>query len=575
MDAIKILENTLCPKENCQICEKIIGSHNLGFDTLVDTVKTFSQIYSYLFGIEATFGPQDLCWNCSKSLASAFHLRRKIVNNEENLKIQKYTPFAEKEDNLINDEDMSSNSFNTEPFFSVKVEPEPQLELNVSENSTTENEESEEEKPKKNRKIKKQRRCRSKRRKEDEEIKCPLCDYKSNVKDNYQKHVLRTHKRQEMKCDGCENNYHLIYLLEEHRRSEHGFTHEYVVDEELKLKTHVTKINLYKVKVKKEFPSDENDNDSSEEAIKCPLCSYVSNKSSSFVKHYRKMHNNLQFQCDGCSAKDHHFYRLLRHRKINHNFEHNYIIDELLIEEDRKRKERRRIEKGQNFPCPECEQWFKQKRHVSKHLRIVHKHKANPKGRPSIHCHDSKPSHIKSNYFYPTFKVICMYCGKSLSNNTIDTHIRNMHSEHCDPFVCDYCGDNSKTKTTLMYHMQKIHKIEVKNSRGTEAAFACNYCPKIFRFKSSRKAHEIRYHTFDYDFSCDICEKKFVDKYQLNDHLKRHVQGKRPNLRCEICKEFFTRKALLAKHISTHFDNETSPYSDILPQNLSQWALSR
>lgn len=570
-------------REDCRICDKVIGEHGVTFDMLVqDTFQTFSQIYSYLFEIEARDG--SLCWTCSKALVSAFHLRRKIENNEKLFNIHKCSPIK-KERMMITtrmDEEVVSNPL-IEPLVSVKVEPELQLEVEVSEKSESENEYYSE--VEKLVKVKKKRNRHRIQRREHEEIRCPLCDYKSHVKDNYQKHVLRTHKRQEMKCDGCEKSYHLIYLLDEHRASVHDFTHEYVVDEALKLKTPVKKFNLYKVqkvepgidlsKVKKEFASDEIENETSSESIRCPLCSYCSNKSSSFVKHYRKMHDNLQFQCDGCSAKDHHYYRLLRHRKVNHNFDHEYKIDESLKLVDRSRKEQRRIEKGQEFPCPECDQWFKQKRLISKHLRVVHKLKARPKGRPSTHSQDSKPSHIKSTYFYPTYKICCIYCGKSLSNNTIEIHIRNMHPEHRDPYICSYCGEKSKTKITLLYHMQKSHNFAVRNSRGTEAAFACSYCPKIFRFKTSRRAHEIRYHTFEFEFSCEICEKKFVDKYQLNDHRQRHAEGKRPNLRCEICKEYFTRKALLAKHLSTHFENEPSPYPDFLPQNLSQLAAFR
>uniref|UniRef100_A0A336LTP3 CSON004400 protein n=1 Tax=Culicoides sonorensis TaxID=179676 RepID=A0A336LTP3_CULSO len=66
-------------------------------------------------------------------------------------------------------------------------------------------------------------------------IKCPLCPYSTIGKDNFRNHYRNQHNKQELKCDGCDAKFHLFYRLNRHREEEHGFEHEYIVDESLKV----------------------------------------------------------------------------------------------------------------------------------------------------------------------------------------------------------------------------------------------------------------------------------------------------------------------------------------------------
>uniref|UniRef100_A0A336LX98 CSON015632 protein n=2 Tax=Culicoides sonorensis TaxID=179676 RepID=A0A336LX98_CULSO len=402
-------------------------------------------------------------------------------------------------------------------------------------------------------------------RMEGELIQCPLCDYQSNVKDNYQKHVIRVHKRARMKCDGCEESFHLIYLLQEHRKWEHNFTHEYVVDESLKMKKFDIKEIIQKkrpIKSSKE-PSgadeqnlsnteEKNEDGTPKRMFACPICPYTGFTRDNLRSHHRKMHDKISYSCDGCSAKFENFYKLLSHRKVNHDFDHEYIVDESLKLQDIARKEKKKIDKGKSHPCPHpgCNRFFKERRYVTKHLRMVHKIKVGGKGRPRLDPNE------RQTYVYPGYKVMCNHCGKFFSNVTIETHIRNKHPEERDPYICHYCGHESKTKKHLQFHFTNAHDLEIKTIRGTEATYVCQFCPKTFRFSPSRAIHEIRFHTFDYQYKCEICNKKFADKYQLKDHFKRHAEAKRPSLCCNVCGQYFTRKVLLAQHLSTHIENE-------------------
>lgn len=450
-------------------------------------------------------------------------------------------------------------------------------------------------------KSKSEARTNQSQRTEDEMIACPLCDYKSNVKGNYQKHVLRIHNRQEMKCDGCDEKYHLIYLLEEHREAEHDFKHPYVVDESLKLKTFEKRFGGLKVcsnvrndsslRIKDESMEH---NEMSENVFGCPLCAYTSNRHSRFVDHYRKMHDNLEMTCDGCSAKFHLYYRLLEHRKLDHNFDHEYEISESIRYEDQNKKEQRRIQKGQNFPCPQCDRWFTEKRNVAKHLRVVHKYIKYKIPKMEVKIEEgADPKTAKKKYIYPSYKVICNYCGKLFPNSSLENHIRNMHPEERDPYICAYCDEPSKTKSVLLIHMFRAHNFDVKipkqkqkavsnssredNRKGTiktpqgTVEYMCRYCPETFPFKISRKRHEIHIHTLEYPFICELCDKKFIVKFEFNRHLERHKEGKRLSCsRCQTCGQHFTKRKLLERHICTN-----STYSDSLPEHLQHFASFR
>lgn len=438
---------------------------------------------------------------------------------------------------------------------------------------------------------------------EGELIRCPLCDYTSTVKGNYQKHVLRIHNRQEMQCDGCDEKFHLIYLLDEHRRGEHNFTHDYKVDESLKvklperrhgaLKAHKFESNGNTNAVKKE---EDDDFDKGTE-FKCPLCSYSSSRHSRFSDHYRKMHDNIEMTCDGCSGKFHLFYRMLEHRKLDHKFDHEYVVQESVILEDRVKKEQRRLEKGQHFPCPECDRWFREKRNVAKHLKTVHKFMKYkiPKGEIRVKSEDGTIS--KKKYIYPTFKVVCNFCGKLFWHSSLENHIRNMHPEHRDPYICEYCDEKCKTKTTLLIHFYKIHRLEVritkqqrktadhpvrdprrfqttiKTPNGT-VEYMCRYCPEKFPFKISRKRHEIHIHTQQYPFTCELCDKKFIVKFEFKRHLERHMEGKRLSCsRCQTCGQHFTKRKLLERHVCV--SNNPNSYPEPLPEHLQHFAVYR
>lgn len=602
-------------KDACRICwSQIIGEGFHIKSKASHSNLTFSEMYSYVSGIEPDYLPDSLCWGCAKDLTTACKMMKKI-EEKENIKSLPRPPRIETPEI----EEIKPTQSSTFEMVVIKIEPQDYSEMENSdyefENADEDNQdfssydeaadeefklddkkEEIEARPRKkpssssSSKKKKKKYTYKPPPKSGNLIQCVQCIYNTYIKENYVNHVQNHHKGQKLKCDGCHKIYDYIDELNEHRKEKHDFTEKYVLqlvpekkEEKLlepktELKSEVASVSqvISPVKTteeeKKEYKLDclgrkipLNRNYKKREIkwprkerklpIQCPLCPYTGIGKSNFRNHYRSKHNKQQLQCDGCDLKFHLFYRLYRHREEDHHFTHEYVVDESLkVPEGTMYAPRPRTKKeDKEVNCPQCNILLRGPRKLQDHLRDVH-------------------NYVKES---PRYKVICNFCGKFVVNYNLEAHIRHLHPEQRDPFICDYCGDKVKSKTSLLRHFQSVHRVALKY-RGAPCALMCRYCPIVFKSKHQRQAHEIRLHTFDYKFKCGICDKKFMKKQHLVVHVGRHAKGKikQSRLNCHICGELFSRKRILAEHITTHFNNSNASesnagFSDALAQNLA------
>uniref|UniRef100_A0A8C5GYC0 C2H2-type domain-containing protein n=1 Tax=Gouania willdenowi TaxID=441366 RepID=A0A8C5GYC0_GOUWI len=82
-----------------------------------------------------------------------------------------------------------------------------------------------------------------------------------------------------------------------------------------------------------------------------------------------------------------------------------------------------------------------------------------------------------------------------------------------------------------------------------EKPFKCDVCSKCFSQNSDLKKH-MRMHTGDKPFKCDICGKCFRDKSGLNLHVRTHT-GEKPFI-CDVCNKCCSKKSNLKKHTRIH-----------------------
>ncbi|XP_071838702.1 uncharacterized protein [Apostichopus japonicus] len=80
--------------------------------------------------------------------------------------------------------------------------------------------------------------------------------------------------------------------------------------------------------------------------------------------------------------------------------------------------------------------------------------------------------------------------------------------------------------------------------------YPCDYCGKPFRTSYEKRRHEM-IHTGDRPWKCTECNKAFVDRACLRNHMKKRHLGVKP-YKCSFCDILFFDTMNRAKHERTH-----------------------
>lgn len=106
-----------------------------------------------------------------------------------------------------------------------------------------------------------------------------------------------------------------------------------------------------------------------------------------------------------------------------------------------------------------------------------------------------------------------------------------------DELKCPYCQRKYKTKKILTFHIM---------SHTNDKKWTCDICDKRFKQKWEVAVHK-RTH-FAPAFECEICSKKFTQTSHLNAHRKKHFSDFLEY--CEPCQKGFYSKASYRNHIN-------------------------
>lgn len=314
-------------KEICRICLKSGIKDLISLYFYVESLdKTYFQMYDYISGVTPCINYYNcVCKTCAEVLSTAFMFKEKIEENEK-----LFNEFMEGKTGDL--DEMESDPMMMEPNIEMIVVEDEEL-IELKEEPLMEDEWLDA-----TQKLKIKKRNQND---EEEEIQCVLCSYNTTKKANFQKHVERTHKRQKMKCDGCNETFHLIYILEKHRQTEHGFHNKYEVDVSFNYLVQLPEIEPEKLPI-----------------IECPLCEYKSTSKDNYGKHVKRKHNRQSLLCDGCEESFHLIHVLDQHRREKHGYVHRYEVDETLkISRDvptKKKKTEPKVFSGELDSIPEA-----------------------------------------------------------------------------------------------------------------------------------------------------------------------------------------------------------------------------
>lgn len=84
--------------------------------------------------------------------------------------------------------------------------------------------------------------------------------------------------------------------------------------------------------------------------------------------------------------------------------------------------------------------------------------------------------------------------------------------------------------------------------------YPCDYCGKPFRTSYEKRRHEM-IHTGDRPWKCTECNKAFVDRACLRNHMKKRHLGVKP-FKCAFCDITFFDTMNRAKHERTHEERQ-------------------
>lgn len=159
------------------------------------------------------------------------------------------------------------------------------------------------------------------------------------------------------------------------------------------------------------------------------------------------------------------------------------------------------------------------------------------------------PQPPEDDFTYDDFDESCQSFPSDRNNvdNAIDKKIEEFiqnKRNKGNPKICTVCNKLFRTNYKLREHMQTHAENSVK--------YLCDFkdCNKTFRSKIGLKEHVAR-HKGEFNFSCTICDKKFLLHSYFLAHQKIHSNVK--NFACNMCSKTFKSKQNLINHENYHY----------------------
>lgn len=103
---------------------------------------------------------------------------------------------------------------------------------------------------------------------------------------------------------------------------------------------------------------------------------------------------------------------------------------------------------------------------------------------------------------------------------------------------CELCNDSYDDTKSLKHHITSVHR--------TFDGFACSFCQKTFICKSHLRDHVYGHSEFKKEI-CEVCSARFRTKSKLKRHSRMHSSTK--EFSCPICFKEFTQKYNVNAHM--------------------------
>ena len=370
-----------------------------------------------------------------------------------------------------------------------------------------------------------------------ERDKCTICNIEVSSLYSHNKNIHP--KGPLLKCEKCEFTCKTKSSLKQHFQNKHeertkiicGICKKYYVDRE-SLREHM-KIHSGSDVLQR---------------IKCDECDYTTISTGRLTRHVKGVHRKIVTKCKLCDYQATFKENLLRHMKTFHS-------------------------KTRNFECYECDEKFKLKGTLKKHIDAKHLqikqtclicqaevqclrnhmrqvHERNIEYQCTAeNCkfvtNDTKALEKHKMRRHNTDKIDttkCEKCEKDVWVKDFQAHTMR-HNKPQKIHKCPACEVQRKDPTSLKRHIKKVH------DKVTDRNFACSKCDKKYGQKGHLRTHIQTIHS-DEKFSCENCPYTVTTEKCLRRHIRWVHARVRPTnmLQCKVCDAEFKSKGDLAKH---------------------------
>ena len=317
----------------------------------------------------------------------------------------------------------------------------------------------------------------------------------------------------------------------------------------------------------------------------CHICNQTFKSQKSYEAHMR-LHpsNNAQgtddanFKCDKCDLAFETKDELDDHEGLHQLSQDN--AETLALMSDRKWK------------CEFCTRSFKGKQIWMYHRKLLHADQLGPEDEGAnlnesteSNGNTTAESEMELDAINTQDCTYCPYCRKKLSRKSFKRHMVVQHSKNPDELLADDPFDKSETETKCILCDTSFDgesrvtdmRQHIRDFHGDQESFSCEYCQKEFvNIRGLEKHLKLNRcqpkNKLEKPFKCDYCDVKFSNYHSITVHLKKNrcrnyqieengevkistnkipisVPTRRLDIPCKVCHEVFEDRQTLRKHV--------------------------
>ena len=378
-------------------------------------------------------------------------------------------------------------------------------------------------------------------------FKCHLCPKAFRNGSGLDSHV-RTHTGEKLfSCDVCQESFMYRARLERHKRIHTGekpfychtcqkdFANKQILEEHLRIHTGEKPFGCDQCGKRFRKVADLNKHsnthlDMSQRPYQCTLCPMGFIQKRYLNLHLMNHKGEKPHQCGECGKK---FLRpdTLRRHMVSHSSE-------------------------RPFNCPICQKAFKSKEDIRGHMAV---HNDDTPFQCDICGHQSKSKYLAKQHklIHTDVQIKCTMCPKVFRHKaTLEAHMAKHAGEKL--FKCDICDMKFFVDTQRKRHVKRHKDLSPPD---ISKPYICRRCNFYFANKEELRSHLKSEHSGNKIYSCEQCGLVLASKSIYKRHMLLHVGEKR--YECNVCMKRFTERYKLKFHLNTHVE-----YEDIVEEQL-------